>query len=99
MGSRGSFDGPACKCRPVRLDDRGPGGTSSARRNESRPDDGLTWARLYYWGTVILRMTDAQFWHCTLRKLTTLIKIHRQVNGLETEEDEAAHYVDEVNWL
>jgi hypothetical protein len=48
---------------------------------------------LYYFATVILRMTEKEFWHCTLRKLKALNDMHKKANG---QEDEGLDYVDGV---
>ena len=39
------------------------------------------WPLLYYIGTVILNMTEKEFWQNTPRKLFALLKIHGEVNN------------------
>ncbi|MBW8382212.1 MAG: hypothetical protein K0M69_06805 [Youngiibacter sp.] len=36
-------------------------------------------------GTVILKMTEKQFWNSTPRKLHGLFKIHKAVNGIDDD--------------
>jgi len=48
--------------------------------------------------TVILRMSEKEFWRCTLKKLYALWNVHKQVNGLEVREnkkDDRA-YIDQI---
>lgn len=44
-------------------------------------DDDWDWSLLYYVGTVILGMTEEEFWKCTPRKLFSLLTIHGEVSG------------------
>ena len=39
------------------------------------------WVLLYYIGTVVLNMTEDEFWKCTPRKLFALLNIHAEVKG------------------
>jgi uncharacterized phage protein (TIGR02216 family) len=39
------------------------------------------WPLLYYIGTVILNMTEEEFWKCTPRKLFALLKVQGEVNN------------------
>ncbi len=36
----------------------------------------LDWVTLFYIGTVVLRMPEAMFWRCTLRKVHALFCCH-----------------------
>ncbi|MCT4543485.1 MAG: hypothetical protein N4A63_08085 [Vallitalea sp.] len=47
----------------------------------------MDWAWLFYLGTNILGMTEAEFWKCTMRKLDSLYKIYFVING-DTEAKE-----------
>jgi len=62
-------------------------------------DDGWDWPYLYYMGTVILRLSETEFWKCTPRKLNVLAKIHGEVNNPEGPKEptkKVQHYIDEV---
>jgi hypothetical protein len=43
------------------------------------------WSLLYYLGTVVLNMTEEEFWKCTPRKLFALLEVHDEVNGSAEE--------------
>jgi hypothetical protein len=43
--------------------------------------------------TVVLGMTEEQFWNSTLKKLLALLKVHREFKGTY-EEDEC--FIDEI---
>lgn len=66
------------------------------------PNDSWDWPLLYYAGTVTLRMSPAQFWRCTPRKLDLLLKVHVRVNATEEDqerlpqEDRKVYYIDQV---
>lgn len=52
---------------------------------------------LYYLGTVILRMSEEQFWKCTPVKLNTLFAVHRKVEGIGSEnENNETGYIDDI---
>lgn len=42
----------------------------------------------YYIGTVVLNMTEEEFWRSTPRKIGTLFKIHAKTNGWEMKSNE-----------
>lgn len=58
-----------------------------------------------YWLYVannFLNMNENTFWNSTLRKLNSLYKIYRQVNGLEKDKKEDKYkkcYCDDISWL
>ncbi|WP_139822814.1 hypothetical protein [Tuberibacillus sp. Marseille-P3662] len=45
--------------------------------------------------TVMLGMSDDEFWRSTPRKLYAMIQVHKQANGLEEEEDKVVP-IDQV---
>lgn len=64
-------------------------------------DDGWDWPYLYYMGTVILSMTDAEFWTCSPRRLAVLTRIHAEVNNPDGDKKQdigpkKVRYIDEV---
>lgn len=61
--------------------------------------NGMEWDWFYYMGTVLLRMPEAVFWRCTLRKLLALWDIHERVGGLkkQTETPEEV-FIDQLGW-
>lgn len=45
-------------------------------------------------------MSECIFWKSTLRKLDSLYKIYRQMNGLNDVEDKYSKcYCDDIEWL
>ncbi|WP_413373290.1 hypothetical protein [Paenibacillus taichungensis] len=49
-------------------------------------------------GTVLLGMTDQEFWRCTPRKLFGLWEVHMRVNGLDKENEKPSAppgYIDQ----
>ena len=47
-----------------------------------------------------LNMNEVIFWKSTLRKLDSLYKIYRQLNGLENTTDKFSKcYCDDVDWI
>lgn len=49
--------------------------------NKKKKAEKWDWALLYYVGTVVLNMTEEEFWKCTPRKLFSLLNIHAEING------------------
>ena len=50
------------------------------KMNRKKPEK-WNWPLLYYVGTVVLNMTEKEFWDCTPRKLVALLNIHGKVKG------------------
>ncbi len=66
-------------------------------RSHTNSDDGWDWGWLYYLSTVILKMTEVQFWKCTPIKLNSLFAIHKKVEGIESEnENNEQGYIDDI---
>lgn len=51
------------------------------KMNKLKLKEQWDWALFYYLGTVVLNMTEDEFWKCTPRKLFTLLDIHGEING------------------
>jgi hypothetical protein len=47
--------------------------------------------------TVILKMSEEEFWKCTPRKLFAIWEVHKKVNGIKSEKEEMA-YIDEISF-
>lgn len=45
------------------------------------------WLWLYYLGTVVLGMSEAEFWRCTPRKLFALAEVHLKVHSGEGQKE------------
>jgi len=62
------------------------------------PDTSWDWPKLYYAGTVILRMSDRQFWHeTTPRKLVALLRVHNEIHNPELKQNKQVFgYIDQV---
>lgn len=62
--------------------------------------NGMEWDWFYYMGTVLLRMPEAVFWRCTLRKLLALWDIHERVSGLRKQAEAQAEevFIDQLRW-
>lgn len=43
---------------------------------------------MYYFGTVLLNMSEEVFWRCTPRKLFSLMDVHVQLNTTEEQRAE-----------
>lgn len=41
-------------------------------------------------------MPEEQFWKCTPLKLNELFRIHKQVEGIESEKEKNEGYIDEI---
>lgn len=54
--------------------------------NKIQLQENWDWALFYYLGTIVLNMSEDEFWKCTPRKLFTLLKIHDEVKGTAEEE-------------
>ncbi|MHB8984052.1 MAG: phage tail assembly chaperone [Carboxydocellales bacterium] len=50
-------------------------------------DSGWDWPWLMYMGTVLLRMTENEFWRCTPRKLFALWNAHKRYNSSPEEQN------------
>lgn len=63
------------------------------------PDDNSHWEWdwLYYFGTVLLGMSEAVFWSCTPRKLFTLMDVHRKYHGVD--ETQSPEYQKAQAWV
>lgn len=46
--------------------------------------DAWDWPLLLYAGVVILKMSERQFWRTTPRKLFALLRVHADLNSVET---------------
>ncbi|OAB31749.1 hypothetical protein PMSD_18360 [Paenibacillus macquariensis subsp. defensor] len=55
--------------------------------NKDEAERPWEWDMLYYIGTVVLRMSESDFWSCTLRKLLSLIAAHRRYNRMDKEDE------------
>ncbi|WP_278320359.1 hypothetical protein [Clostridium sp. USBA 49] len=44
-------------------------------------------------------MSERVFWKCTPRKLMALFEVHKQVQGIETQEEEKEVYADQIAFL
>ncbi|WDU84206.1 hypothetical protein [Caloramator sp. Dgby_cultured_2] len=44
-------------------------------------------------------MSEEEFWRCTLRKLIALFEVHKQVQGIETKEEEQEVFADQIAFL
>jgi uncharacterized phage protein (TIGR02216 family) len=70
--------------------------------NNAKLTEQWDWALLYYLGTVVLNMTEEEFWKCTPRKLFALLNIHGEVSGVSeslnkiTEQSQAVKQF--MNW-
>lgn len=57
---------------------------------------------LYYTGTVLLRMSEKEFWSCTPRKLNLLSRMYVKFNSTEEKESDVVFkgakkgYIDQV---
>ncbi|WP_272034446.1 hypothetical protein [Paenibacillus sp. JJ-100] len=49
-------------------------------------EQGWDWTWMYYIGTTVLRMSENDFWRCTMRRFYALWDMHVKMNTLETEE-------------
>ena len=60
--------------------------------------DGWDWPWLYYTGTVILRMTEQEFWKCFPRKLSELTRVHIELNSKKdgSEGESQQGFIDQV---
>ncbi|WP_353928758.1 hypothetical protein [Desulfofundulus kuznetsovii] len=41
---------------------------------------------MYYAGTVILGMSEEEFWRCTPRKLHALLEVHARINSPDSKD-------------
>ncbi|GIO39296.1 hypothetical protein J41TS12_41570 [Paenibacillus antibioticophila] len=55
------------------------------------------WDWLYYFGTVLLGMSEAVFWSCTPRKLFALMDVHRKYHG--GDESQSPEYQKAQAWV
>lgn len=46
------------------------------------------WPFLFYLGTVVLHMSEQEFWKCTPRKLFALTDVHVKLNSPEKQKKE-----------
>lgn len=62
--------------------------------------DGAEWDWFFYIGTVLLGMSEREFWRCTLRKLLALWKIHESVHGLKKQDEAQVEevFIDQLRW-
>jgi hypothetical protein len=44
-------------------------------------------------------MSEDEFWRCTPRKLMVLYDVHKQVKGIETQEEEKEVFADQISFL
>lgn len=44
-------------------------------------------------------MSEIEFWKCTPRKLMALYDVHKQVKGIETQEEEQEVFADQIAFL
>lgn len=52
------------------------------------------WGWLFYLGTNLLKMTEEQFWRSTPKKLQSLFKVYKSVNGIS--ENESYECIDNI---
>jgi len=45
--------------------------------------------------TVLLKMSENEFWRCTPRKLFALYDVYKDVNGIKSEKEESG-YIDDI---
>lgn len=63
-------------------------------KGESRK---LPWDRLFYIGTIVLKMSEEKFWRTTSRKLLMLWDVHCKFNGLGEQEEEIQEvFIDQI---
>lgn len=72
----------------------------NSNQSPNGASDGTEWDWFFYIGTVLLGMSERDFWRCTLRKLLALWKIHERVNGLKSQEDSQPEevFIDQLRW-
>lgn len=63
------------------------------------PDDNSRWEWdwLYYFGYVLLGMSEAAFWNCTPRKLFALMDVHRKYHGVD--DSRSPEYQKALAWV
>lgn len=61
---------------------------------------GEEWNLLYYMGTVLLGMSEAAFWRCTMRKFLALWKIYETRQGLKKQGESQPEevFIDQLGW-
>ncbi|SKC62540.1 hypothetical protein [Maledivibacter halophilus] len=70
--------------------------------DETKEDCRINFDFWYYIATNFLNMNEEIFWKSTIRKLNSLYKIYRQVNGLENRTNKDKYdkcYCDDIDWL